>query len=361
MKAIAFVLATLIVALVAGAGVVYLNREHIGAAVLREAARGSIFRDTIAALPDGLHVAFCGTGSPFPSPSRSGPCTAVIAGKRLFVVDAGRGAADILVRMGLQAARLDAVFLTHFHSDHIDGLGQLAEHHWLAGSARSPLKVWGTNGVERVANGFNEAYAMNKEYRVAHEGELAAEEGFGLSAQPFAFAAQEERHVVLESEGLRVTAFLVNHRTVTHAVGYRFDYHGRSVVVSGDTAKSPVLVRVAAGADVLVHETMSPRVVAILAEAARASGRDVPARLFGGVTDFHTRPPEAADQATQARVRMLALTHFIPPVPMNPLLEDTFLEDARQRFAGPLVLAEDGDLISVPLGQGPISRTNLLY
>src|SRR5262249_57511252 len=111
---------------------------------------------TMGRLRDGVHVGVCGTGSHFPSPTRSGPCTASIAGAWLLIVDAGRGSADMIARMGLQSGRIEAVLLTHFHSDHIDGLGQLGELHWLAGNASAPLLVIGPTGVERVVNGFNE-------------------------------------------------------------------------------------------------------------------------------------------------------------------------------------------------------------
>lgn len=347
MRRLLLILGALAAAAIVAATLVYANRRDIGARLLADAAARSIFRDTIGSLPDGLHVGFCGTGSPFPAPTRSGPCTAIVAGERFFVIDAGRGASDMIIRMGLQPARLEAVLLTHFHSDHIDGLGQLAEHHWLAGSAKAPLAVIANAGVERVVNGFNEAYAMNRGYRLLHEGpSLAAEEGFGLRATGYELT--NGSLVVYNSGGVRITAFTVNHRTVEGAVGYRFDYKGRSIVVSGDTAPSPNLVRVAENADLLVHEAMSPAVVAILRDTARESGRNVPAELFGGVTDFHTTPAQAADEAREARVQVLALSHFIPPVPMNPFLEDLFLGDARSRFPGPLVLAEDGWLISLP-------------
>lgn len=148
--------------LVAGLGAcAYLNRGEISVELMRRAAAGSIFGDTISMLPDGLHVGFCGTGSPFPSPIRSGPCTAIIAGSRLFIVDAGRGAASVIARMGLDTARIEAVLMTHYHSDHVDGLGQLGETYWLAGSAKEPLLVIGPTGVDRVVDGFNEAHALN--------------------------------------------------------------------------------------------------------------------------------------------------------------------------------------------------------
>lgn len=341
-------------------GCVYLNRGEISVALMRRAAAGSIFGDTIGELPDGLHVGFCGTGSPFPSPTRSGPCTAIVAGSRLFIVDAGRGAASVIARMGLQSGRIRAVLITHYHADHIDGLGQLGETFWLAGSAKEPLVVIGPPGVERVVAGFNEAHALNKSYRIAFDGPVtAAPSGFGLVAHPFEMSDGATSLVVLEEDGLRITAFDVNHEPVHPAVGYRFDYKGRSVVVSGDTAKSSNLVKVAAGADLLVHEAMSPRLVGALEEEARAAGRNAPAALFHNLQSFHTPPPYAADEASEAGVRALVFTHLIPPIPSGAL-EGSFLGDARDRFSGPLSIAEDGDLISLPADGGEPSQRNLL-
>ncbi len=341
-------------------GCLYLNRSEIAVALMRRTAVNTILRDSLATLPDGLHVGFCGTGSPFPSPTRSGPCTAIIAGPRLFVVDAGRGAASIIARMGLPSERIVAVLLTHFHADHIDGLGQLSEMYWLAGSAKKPLLVIGPTGVDRVVDGFNESYALNGSYRIAFDGPLtAAPTGYGLAAQSYELAAGEASTVVLDDDGLRITAFTVNHKLVGPAVGYRFDYKGRSVVVSGDTAKSSNLIRVAAGADILVHEGMSPRLVGVLEEESRASGRKGPSELFHNLQSYHTPPSEAADAAAEAGVGALVFTHLIPPVPAG-IMEGPFLDGARDHFAGPLTIAEDGDLISLPSGGGELHNRNLL-
>jgi ribonuclease Z len=119
-------------------------------------------------VPDGLHVALCGAGSPLPDPDRSGPCVAVIAGRRLYVIDSGSGSSRSLARMRLPQGHVAAVFLTHFHSDHIDGLGELMLQRWVNGAHDSPMPVYGPSGVEAVVEGFNRAYDQDSIYRVAH-------------------------------------------------------------------------------------------------------------------------------------------------------------------------------------------------
>ena len=140
-------LAVVLLVLLAGGAGLYFKRGDIAMNVFKQGVARNLARDTIASVPDGLAVAFCGTGSPLPDRTRAGPCTAVIAGGKLFVFDAGDGASETLALMGLSPARVSAVFLTHFHSDHIDGLGGLALQHWGAGASHAPLPLYGGKGV----------------------------------------------------------------------------------------------------------------------------------------------------------------------------------------------------------------------
>ena len=111
-----------------------------------------------ASLPDGLHVLVCGAGGPLADPKRSGPCVAIIAGETVVVIDSGSGAGRNLGRFGLAPSNVDALFLTHFHSDHIDGLGEVAMLRWAGSGRTSPLPVHGPAGVEEIVEGFNIAY-----------------------------------------------------------------------------------------------------------------------------------------------------------------------------------------------------------
>jgi ribonuclease Z len=335
-------------------------RERIALAAVRRTLPARMTADAVAAMPDGLHAAVAGSGSPLPDAKRGNSCVAVIAGARVFVVDAGERASETLNRMQIAPERIEAVLLTHFHSDHIGGLGSLALQRWVAGPARTPMRVIGPPGVDRVVAGYNEAYAMDSGYRTAHHGEaVAPTAGAGMTAETYAIADDSDSLVLLDQAGLTITAFTVDHAPVVPAVGYRFDYSGRSLVLSGDTTYSPVLVRVAKGADLLIHDALSRELLKLVEDAARKAGLTGRAKIFSDIPSYHASPQQAADAAREAGVHALALTHIIPPLPLNAL-EGPFLGDTRQRFAGPLWIAQDGDLYSLPAGGHGVARTRML-
>lgn len=310
--------------------------------------------DPIAGLDDGLHVILCGAGGPLPDPSRSGPCTVVIAGQSLFVVDAGSGAGRHLAGLGYPPPLVDAVFLTHFHSDHIDGLGELGLLRWTAGSKTRPLPIYGAQGIREIAQGLNQAYRLDAVYRTAHHGpETVPPTGAGFRAISFAEPAVGEATVVLEEGGLRVTMFKVDHPPVSPAVGYRFDYKGRSVVISGDTAKSKNLERFAEGVDLLVHEALSPELMGVIQEAAERAGNETMAKIAHDVLDYHASPVEAAETAETVGAGHLLYYHIVPPMPI-PGLASVFLDGVDEAYSGPVTLGRDGTSISLPAGSETI-------
>jgi len=306
--------------------------------------------DPIAELPDGLHVGLCGTGSPLPDPTRAGPCTVVVAGRHEFVIDSGTGSTKNLSLMNLPPARVEAVFLTHFHSDHIADLGELMLQRWGSGAATSPVPVYGPTGVDRVVNGFNAAYQLDRGYRIAHHGPVVMPPGgSGGVAHPFAIDQATPDVMVYEAPDLKVVAFPVDHGPVKPAVGYLFIYKGRRVVVSGDTAASPRLEAEARGADVLVHEGLAPNLVAVMRDAALAHGRTNMAHVLHDILGYHTTPEQAAGIAERAHVRSLLFTHIIPPLPLRAL-EGPFLGRSRDIFHGTLRVGRDGDFLTLPAG-----------
>ena len=211
-------------ALAAVAALVFLLRGTLATSVMEIAAERAVRADAVDSLPDGLQLLLCGAGSPIPDPDRSGPCLAVVAGRTIFVVDAGSGGARNLRRMGVPIGQVAAVLLTHYHSDHIDGLGELGLLRWVGAANTQPLPVYGPPGVEEVVAGFDQAYRLDARYRTAHHGsEVAPPEGAGLLARPFEAPADGTPVVVWDSGGVRISAFAVDHAPVAPAVGYRLD------------------------------------------------------------------------------------------------------------------------------------------
>ena len=351
----AIAIAALIIFGVAGA---MLLQKPIGAWLFQRAVEQNVGRDTVSELADGLHVGLCGTGSPMPNIDRAGPCNVVIAGEQMFIVDIGEGGARNLSLMGVNVGNSDALLLTHFHSDHIDGIGPLMLNHWIRGTNSTPLPVYGPSGVEAIVEGFNAAYATDDTYRTAHHGEdVAPSSGGGAEPRPFNMAANSE--VVLERGGVTITAFRVAHDPVDPAVGYRFDYGGRSLCISGDTKKSANLERVCEGADLIVHEALQPAMVTEIQDALTAQGNESAAKIMFDIKDYHASPEEAAESAQTAGAQMLVLSHLVPPLP-SAYLYPAFLGDAEDRFDGTLIVGEDGMMFSMLTGSDAIDQTNLM-
>lgn len=354
------IVAAVAVAMAAIAGLASFPRQT-GTLLLAAALDQRAGLDRTVTLPDGLHIGLCGTGSPLPDPTRAGACTVIIAGKQTFVVDSGDGGARNIALMGIPNGRIDGVFLTHFHSDHIDGLGPMMLLRWTGNAATSPLPIYGPPGVERVIAGFDAAYALDSGYRTAHHGSaIAPPSGAGGVARPLAIPPRGSNGsvVVFERDGLRVSAFRVDHGPVDPAIGYRFDYKGRSVVVSGDTTTSTALVAAARGADLLVHEGLQPKLVKLMTATLTRRGITGTAQITRDILSYHASPEAVAREAQAAGVRFVVFSHVIPQLPSRAMYP-AFLGDARRLYDGPIVVGEDGMMFSLLPGSRGVEFTRL--
>jgi ribonuclease Z len=337
-----------------------LSQKRIGMALVKRVALNAVSTDVITDLPDGLHVALCGSGSPLTDARRASPCVAVIAGGNLYVVDVGPGSMRNFDLMRLNPGRIKAVLLTHFHSDHIGALGELMLRRWVGGASQSPLDVFGPTGVEKVVNGFNLAYSLDSEYRVSHHGpETVPPSGFGGAARPFSFQPGEDHAVIINDAGLKVTAFLGDHDPAKPAVGYRFDYKGRSAVISGDTLPTQALRNLASGIDLLVHSALQPAIVRVMHDLFAREGRANMAKILHDIQDYHTSPEDAARIASEAGVKHLLLYHIVPPLPAS-ILKSAYVGEAGKNFTGPITIGEDGMLFSLPAENTEILKRWLL-
>ena len=304
---------------------------------------------------DGLRVVFCGTSGPLPVVGRAKPCVAVQAGDKLYIVDAGPESTENLMLWRMPMANVRAVFLTHFHSDHIGDVGELNLQSWVAGRT-APLALVGPPGIEKVAAGFNQAYELDHGYRKAHHEhgafKFSIDAGL-LQAKAVPVPAGQPTAVALTDGPLTVTAIVVAHDPIKPAYGYRFDYKGRSVVISGDTRPWPPLGVAAKGADVLIHEAQNSDMTKQLASGLAALGNPRMSSLMTDTLTYHTTPVEAADLARAAGVKRLVLYHLTQAgLPFYSPESFTKGMDA----GGPLDwrLSKDGMIIELPAGSSDI-------
>ena len=352
MKKLLIALIALIVIAAGG----YSQRAPIAERLMAMALPARMGMDQVAALEDGLHVTLCGAGGPMPAPKASGPCVAVVAGEQLFLVDSGTNGPRNLQVLGYPVGQLSGVFLTHFHSDHVDGLGELATFRWATGNEVTPLPVYGPEGVEQVVAGFNAAYSQDFVYRHAHHGDsVAPMSAAGMIAKPFTTPTSGNLTIVYEGGGLVVEALRVDHEPVSPAVGYRFSYGGRTLLISGDTSQSDNIARFAEGIDLLVHEALSPELIGMMEKTAKDLGNDTLAKIMFDVPDYHASPREAAETARDAEVGHLLYYHVVPPI-IVPGQETLWLNGAGDIFPD-YTVGYDGVSFSLPSNSTEIIQT----
>lgn len=297
-------------------------RPMLAPALFERAVAQRMSVDRVADLGPGLHVVLIGTGAPLPDPSRVGPMTGVVADGRLFIFDAGGGAVRRMGEIGFPGGQVERAFLTHLHSDHIDGLGELMLQHWAGGGADAPLPIAGPDGVEDVVAGLMQAYARDRDFRIAHHGEaVVPPSGFGAVAEVITPG------VVYDDGSVRVIAFLAEHAPVSPALGYVVTHAGKTVVLTGDSTANVSLPSEARGADLLLAEALNVEMVGTLEAAARATGNDRLAKIFFDIPDYHMTPKGAAELGQRIDAKRTVLTHLVPAAP-NRMAERLFLGDA---------------------------------
>ncbi len=298
---------------------------------------------------DGLKVFFCGTGGPLASSGRAQPCTAVQVGDALYLIDNGVGGWNTLRGMRAPVKSLKAILITHLHSDHIAGVGEAVEQSWINGRV-DPLTVIGPDGVDNLARGFDLVYERDQVFRKAHHehGDVKFPlDAAKLRSRIVKIPKPDGTALALKDGELTITAIRVAHDPVSPAFGYRFDYKGRSVVISGDTKAWAPLGVAAKGADVLIHEAQNN---AMMMAASRRASRVNPrgAALLADTVTYHTEPSEAADLARSAGVRMLVLSHLTQAG--MPGFPETFTKGIEDGGKLDWCLAEDGMTLELPAG-----------
>jgi ribonuclease Z len=345
-----------VMAVVAAAAI---HMPSVAQAIFDRGAKSMSARTNTAPLADdALRVAICGSSAPLPSKSRAKACVAVFAGGKFWIVDAGPESVENLVLWSIPLSEIGGVLLTHYHSDHIGDLGELQLQTW-AGGRPQPLTVYGGPGVQGVVDGFNQAYRLDQGYRTAHHGEkVMPSAAWGMVAKTIELdgpptPAKDRKGIVFEDGSLKITALEVDHSPVEPAYAYRFDYKGRSVVVTGDLKYHRPLIDGVRDADILVSEAISRSMTKSLETAARSVERERTAAIMHDIQDYHISPEEAATIANEANVRLLVFYHLLP-APDSTLLRSLFSQGVNATRKGDWAIAADGSLYTLPFGSTDI-------
>lgn len=378
-RLVAIGLAGLVVLAAAGFCAIWFS-PSLQDGIMKRTALGRLgVGDNSALLTDNsLHVLLCGTGSPMPDPTRANACTAVIAGGHIVVIDTGAGSWSRIVASKLPAGKIGTVLLTHLHSDHIGALGEFAVQSWIGGRV-VPLEVYGpgklegsvpplnslghaygSSGTVEVVKGFSEAFDSDSGYRILHHGtDYLSPEGARIIGHEIARPAPNTLVPVFDKDGLKISAFLVNHHPVEPAFGYRVEYGGRVAIVSGDTKKTESIELFSKGADLLVHEALNNSMSNIISQALTETGSERLAKMVHDTLDYHASPVQAAEIARDAGVPMLVLTHIVPPLP-NALARHIFMRGVSDaRGEGDTILGYDGLLVTLPANSKEIETSDL--
>jgi len=289
-----------------------------------------------------LHIILCGIGSALPDPDHSQACVAIIVNGRIMLVDTGDGAYNTLQSLKLPIDLISNVFVTHFHSDHIADLGQVINRSWISGRAQ-PLDIYGPEGIQQVVDGFEQIYALDAAYRVAHHGDNMQLENRRVRVNILTFDNMEEAVTVLEEDDLIVSSFLVEHPPVKPAVGYRFDYKGKILVISGDTLLNGNVERFSKDADILIHDTMNRELNGYIAKEFQEMDNKSFQRageMLEDTLSYHIDTSELGKLAQRAGVKRLVLTHLVPP-PRNFYLKRAFRKNVGEFYNGEIIVGED--------------------
>jgi ribonuclease Z len=277
---------------------------------------------------DSLTVILLGTGGGPPvNLQQFGASTLVEAGGERFLFDCGRGATMRLTQAGVPIGTISRLFLTHLHSDHVIQIPDLLLAGWAAGRRTIPLEVWGPAGTRDMMDHMQEAFAFDIHTRRDVDEKFPAA-GIRVVSHDIT------EGVVFNEHGVKVTAFLVDHGPVQPAFGYRVDFGGRSVALSGDTRISENLIRSVQGVDVLIHEGIDP-------DAIRNRANPPSPAAVDAIIAHHTTAEEAGEVFSRVKPRLAVFSH----APNS----ERMISQTRKTYAGPLQGAED--LLTIVIGE----------
>lgn len=291
-----------------------------------------------------FEVILIGTGTPLPSNDRCGGSN-VVLGSEAVLIDCGWGASRKLMTSGVTLDRINHLFFTHLHSDHITDLPDFLMMRWTAFGSKQPLHIYGPEGTREVVAGFRSGLNPDVRYRIDHHGDKLDPRAMDCIVHEI--PATPDATFVATVGDLTVSAFEVDHEPVKPALGFRVERAGASVVFSGDTKRCDTLVRAAKGTDVLVSEALHIGMMNARVTLLRGAGQERLAELLVDAMNYHAPTLDVAEMAREAGVGKLVLTHLIPPIPNEGPLTAQFIEGMSEIYHGPIELGRDLHRITV--------------
>ena len=283
-----------------------------------------------------LELTLLGTSSPIHQPHRFGPCQVISDGAVRVLVDVGWGATLRLYQAGMPPQSIDAVFITHLHSDHTTDFADFLVMRWVGGIT-APLLVYGPAGTAKMIEGYRQALSADMKFRLAHHGDKLSPIGTACDVREI--SAGEEPQAVANVGDISVQAFHVDHRPVMPAFGYRLEQGGKSIVISGDTNPCPGLLNGSKDADILVCDSMNREMMAAVEDRLRTVGNELQAALLADAHTYHASTQEAADIAQRAGVKHLVLSHVMPSI--VPEQEVEFVAGLDRIYSGRISVGHD--------------------
>jgi ribonuclease Z len=299
---------------------------------------------------DAIRIVLCGTNAPIPNPERAEACTAVFVGGEMLLFDAGDGAMRSILALRLPTASLSNIFLTHLHDDHMVGAGHVIHRSWIMGR-ENQVTLRGPVGTGLLVEAYELLYTLDRRYRVDHHGSQIMDPRFDRPIVHEIEADDPMTLVPVYRKGeLVVSAFLVDHTPISPAFGYRVDYKGKSVVISGDTIATEGLEKHSTGADVLVSEVMNKDLLQRFSERLGSSGQARNAKILTDILNYHIGADELGALAERAGVKTLILTHLVPGM-FNAKLINYFIfkRPVAAEFSGKVIVGRDGVEFEIPL------------
>jgi len=290
-------------------------------------------------LADGeMRVTVLGSGNPWPTRAQASASILVEVGnpeRELLVFDLGTGSLANYASLKLPVNKLNKVFITHLHADHMGDLITLSGSFAKVGRADGPVYVWGPSGEEPRLG--------TKHFCEAIEEALAWDTTAGIgpiNPDSMRIVAREsdfsKTQVVYEANGVKVTSFPVVH-CISGAVGYRLDFAGLSFGFSGDARPCWPLVRACEGVDLLIHECFPP-----VAALAAASGLSIE-RATIALNAAHTSPKAAGKVFNLVKPRLAGLWHTL----LSPQVVRMLFAELGEVYKGPVVQTQDLTVINV--------------